>query len=165
MDKSIDDINATLGEKIMLHDLLSYLPTDILAKVDRAAMSVSLETRIPYLDHELVRFSFSLPSNFKINHGNGKLLLRDYLSQYIPKSIFERPKMGFAVPLSQWLRNELRDWAEDIILSNDLVVQGYFDPKIIETRWSEHLSGKYDWSTQLWCVLMFQLWYKNMLEA
>ena len=145
----------------MLADQLNYLPNDILVKVDRAAMSVSLETRIPFLDLDVIEFSASLPIEFKIRNGLSKWALREVLYKYVPKDLIERPKMGFGVPLAEWLRGPLKDWAESLLDENRLHQEGFFNVEFVRDKWLEHLSGKRNWSYQLWNVLMFQAWHEK----
>lgn len=145
-------------EQMMAYDLMVYLPTDILAKVDRASMAVSLETRTPFLDPAVIEFSATLPLDYKIRNGITKWILREVLSRYVPKRLIERPKVGFGVPLAEWLRGPLRDWAENLLDPRQLHVDGYFNATFIRKKWHEHLTGKRNWSHQLWSVLMFQAW-------
>jgi asparagine synthase (glutamine-hydrolysing) len=157
-DKLFYDQNFSLPEIMMINDFLSYLPGDILTKVDRAAMGVSLETRIPFLNEEVIKFAWSLPEEMKINQGQGKYILRKLLEKHISKQLFERPKQGFAIPIEDWLRGPLIDWAESILDMRILKEQGYFHHEEIKQKWSEHKQGKNNWQTELWDVLMFQAW-------
>ena len=149
------------SESMMFQDLVGYLVDDILMKVDRAAMAVSLETRIPFLDHRLVEFAWRLPLSMKIRDGQGKWLLRQVLYQYVPREMFERPKQGFGVPLASWLRGPLRDWAEALLDRSRLERDGLLNAEIIRGKWEEHLSGRRDWHHWLWNVLIFQAWHEH----
>ena len=142
----------------MLLDLVSYLPDDILVKLDRAAMSVSLESRVPFLDHRVIEFAWRLPLSMKIRDGQGKWLLRQLLYQYVPAQLVERPKTGFGVPLDSWLRGPLRAWAGDLLAPARLKREGYLHAEPIARMWNEHLSGRRNWQHALWNVLMFESW-------
>jgi len=146
---------------MMYLDAMTYLPDDILTKVDRAAMSVSLETRLPLLDSRVVEFAFSLPLSLKINNGITKRILRELLADYIPRKLFERPKMGFSIPVGAWLRHDLRDWAEHLLDERRLREQGLLNVAIVRSAWSEHLAGTRNWQHFLWNVLMLQDWFDH----
>lgn len=159
-NSSITNFENEVSE-LMLTDYKTYLPDDILCKVDRASMSTSLETRIPFLDHELVDFVTRLPLHMKFRNNDGKWLLRQILFKYVPKELIERPKMGFSVPIAKWLRGPLRDWAESLIGEQKVKSEGFFHHEKIKRKWNEHLRGNRDWSDQLWSILMFQAWLEN----
>lgn len=143
---------------MMALDAQTYMPDDILVKVDRAAMANSLETRVPMLDHRVVELAWRLPLHMKIRNGQGKWALRQVLYRHVPRELIERPKKGFAIPLGQWLRGPLRDWAEALLDSNRLQKEGFFNPAPIQKVWRDHLNGRRDHSTRLWSILMFQAW-------
>lgn len=144
--------------RMMALDALTYLPDDILVKVDRAAMAVSMETRAPFLDRQVVEFAWSLPMNMKIRNGQGKWLLRQLLDRYVPRQLMERPKMGFGIPLDAWLRGPLREWAEDLLSADRLQRDGLLNPSPIRSAWHAHVTGQASCGYRLWSVLMFQAW-------
>ncbi len=144
--------------RMMLLDSLTYLPDDILTKVDRAAMGVSLETRIPFLDYRVAELAWRLPLDTKINNGETKWPIRQVLYKYVPKVLIERTKAGFAIPVGQWIRGPLREWAADLLNEERIRREGYFNPELVQQLWQQHISGKYDWTPRLWAILMFQAW-------
>jgi asparagine synthase (glutamine-hydrolysing) len=160
--QAVDDGDwAHPAQAMMQADLQGYLPDDILTKVDRAAMAVSLETRAPFLDHRVVEFAAHLPDSVKHRAGRSKWLLRQLLYRHVPEVLVERPKQGFAVPLDQWLRGPLRDWAEDLLEPHRLQQDGLLEPGPILAAWHEHQSGRRNHQHRLWSVLMLQAWLRE----
>lgn len=162
MGSGADDV-PEFFERMLYYDTLRYLPDDILTKVDRASMAVSLEARVPILDHRIVEFAWQLPMSYRQLDGKPKGLLRRVLAQYVPTELFERPKQGFEMPIADWLRGELRDWAEDLLSEQALRADGLFEPAPIRRRWQEHQSGHRNWQYPLWNILMFQEWKRAWL--
>lgn len=152
---------ASFIERMMIADTVTYLPDDILVKVDRASMASSLESRIPLLDHRLFEFAWKLPEHMKLQGSTGKLPLRQVLYKYVPRSLIERPKMGFGVPIGPWLRGPLRPWAEEILSERSLREAGLVDPSPVRKAWAEHISGARNWHHQLWVVLMLHAWRQH----
>src|SRR5260370_24775729 len=152
---------AGFEESMMLTDLINYLPDDVLTKVDRASMAVSLEVRVTLADHGVVEFAWKLPLRFKIRNGTSKWILRQILYKYVPREFIERPKMGFAVPVESWLRGPLRDWAEELLSECRLRRHGFFQVEPIRAKWKEHVSGARNWQHLLWDVLVFQDWHAH----
>lgn len=158
--------SLTFQEWMMFVDSQTYMMDDILTKVDRAAMAVSLETRVPFLDHRVYEFAWQLPLEYKIKNGIGKRVLRSVLHRYVPKELIERPKMGFGIPLAKWLRNDLKDWAASLLAPQKIEQQGYLNSRVVSQYWQQHQSGKRNWQAALWTILMFQAWHEeNSLSA
>ena len=160
-DPALWETTREFEHRMMLVDGVSYLPDDILVKLDRAAMRVSLETRVPFLDHRVAEFAWRLPLSMKIRNGESKWALRQVLYKHVPRKLIERPKMGFGVPIGDWLRGPLRDWAEALLDESRVKREGIFRPEAIEAKWREHLDGRHNWQYYLWDVLMFQAWLER----
>jgi asparagine synthase (glutamine-hydrolysing) len=145
----------------MYLDTVTYLPDDILAKVDRASMGVSLEARVPFLDPRVLEYAWTLPMSMKVRHGQGKWLLRQLLYQYVPRELVEKPKHGFSVPIGSWLRGPLRDWCESLIETRRLEAEGFLNASLVRSVWNEFLTDRREWQHLLWDVLMFQAWLER----
>ena len=146
-------------------DATSYLPDDILAKVDRASMAVSLETRVPFLDHRVAAIAARIPLAMKIQGLHGKHILRQLLYRQLPQALFDRPKAGFAIPVGEWIKGPLRPWAEELLEPKAMAAEGWFDPAIVQRRWQAHLAGRRNSTPALWAILMFQAWLREEGEA
>jgi asparagine synthase (glutamine-hydrolysing) len=160
----VDDHSLALRnfEQLAMYlDAITYLPNDILVKLDRATMAVSLEGRIPYLDPRVVEFAWSLPQTMKVQPNEGKWILRQVLHRYVPKKLVDRPKMGFGIPLDSWLRGPMRDWAETLLDPHRLQQEGFFNPEPIHKKWNQYISGRGAWQYHLWDILMFQHWLEH----
>jgi asparagine synthase (glutamine-hydrolysing) len=154
--------------RMMYCDAVSYLPGDILCKVDRASMAVSLETRVPFLDHRVAEVAARIPLSMKVGSRRGKLIVRRLLDRYVPRELVERPKAGFQVPVGEWIKGPLRAWAEHLLDPRRMRADGWFDAEVVRSRWREHLSGRRDSTAALWAILMFQAWIaeqKNISAA
>lgn len=160
-DAALGQLLTDPVERMQFLDTVSYLPGDILTKVDRASMAVSLEARTPLLDHRVVEFAWSLPLSLKLRNGQAKWLLRQVLYKYVPPALVDRPKSGFGIPVGTWLRGPLRAWAEDLLDERKLREAALFDPAPIRARWAEHLSGHRNWQHALWNILMFEAWRRR----
>lgn len=150
--------------RMMYCDAVSYLPDDILCKVDRASMAVSLETRVPYLDHRVAELAARIPLHMKVRGGTGKHIVRELLYRHVPRELMERPKAGFAIPVGEWIKGPLRPWAEELLGSSAMAAEGWLDPAIVHRRWDDHLNGRRDCTPALWAVLMFQSWLREQRQ-
>ena len=163
------DLDAAPGAppaaRMMYCDAVSYLPGDILCKVDRASMAVSLETRVPFLDHRVAALAARIPIGLKVRGAHGKHILRELLYREVPRELLERPKAGFGIPVGEWIKGELRPWAEELLDPARMAGEGWFDAKIVQRRWRDHLEGRRDSSSALWAILMFQAWQREQKEA
>jgi asparagine synthase (glutamine-hydrolysing) len=154
------DFDAPFAEQMMFYDLTQYLPDDILTKVDRASMAVSLEARVPLLDHDVVEFAWRLPRSLKIRGRSQKWILRQVLARHVPSKLFERPKTGFGVPVGQWLRGPLNEWVADLLDEARLIEDGIFDPAVVADTRRAHREGRGNHDQRLWAILMFQSWWR-----
>jgi asparagine synthase (glutamine-hydrolysing) len=170
MDRAASDqldplVSAPDAVRLMYADAMGYLPGDILCKVDRAAMAVSLETRVPFLDHRVAELAARIPLPCKINGGKGKWILRELLARHLPRGLFDRPKAGFAVPVGEWIKGPLRPWAEALLDPARMRVEGYFDAEVVQARWRGHLSSRQNATAAIWSILMFQAWLDRQRES
>ena len=152
---------ASDAVKMAYCDALSYLPDDILCKVDRASMAFSLEARVPFLDHRVAEVAARIPMSMKLHGGTGKLILRKLLGRHLPQELFERPKSGFSMPLGDWLRGDLREWAEDLLDRRQMAAEGFFDVPRIQARWRDTLDKRRNAAGSMWAILMFQSWLRT----
>lgn len=157
-------IEADLSQQMMALDTLEYLPGDILVKVDRASMSHSLESRMPFLDHRIVEFAWSLPVEMKLSKAESKIVLRRVLERHVPRALFDRPKMGFGIPLAEWLRGPLRQWAGDLLTEESLDSSGFFNVPSVRKHWAEHMNQSRNHQHSLWNILMFQAWFQSSIN-
>lgn len=158
IDRGIWSTVPTMVDSMMLLDSVTYLPDDILTKVDRAAMAVSLEGRVPLLDHRIAELAWTLPLRAKLDGATGKRILRDVLAKFVPRPLFERPKAGFGIPIGSWLRGALRPWAEELLRPTKVRQHGLLNASRVQATWQQHLSGERDWTFRLWTILMLQAW-------
>lgn len=156
--------DASPAVRMMYCDAVSYLPDDILCKVDRASMAVSLETRVPFLDHRVAELVARIPLGMKVRGRSGKHILRELLYRHAPRDLFQRPKAGFAIPVGEWIRGPLRPWAEDLLDPTAMASEGWFDPGIVQRRWKDHLDGRRDSTPAIWAILMFQAWQREQRQ-
>jgi asparagine synthase (glutamine-hydrolysing) len=152
---------ASDATRMMYCDATSYLPDDILCKVDRAAMAVSLETRVPFLDHRVAAVAARIPERMKIKGGSGKIILKSLLYREAPRALFERPKAGFGVPVGEWIKGPMRPWAEELLDPARMRESGWFDADIVQRRWHQHLQGESDSTAAIWPILMFEAWRRQ----
>jgi asparagine synthase (glutamine-hydrolysing) len=148
-------------ESMMAMDMLSYLPDDILVKVDRASMANSLEARVPFLDRRVIELAWRLPIDFKLRNGESKYVLKQVLFNYVPRELIERPKKGFSVPMNQWLKGPLKELCMDLLDPARIESQGLLDSGMTSVLLKEHFSGKRNWADRLWAILVFQMWYEE----
>ena len=153
--------NMDFYHSMMLSDSVDYLPDDILVKVDRSAMSVGLESCVPLLDHRIVEFAWQLPVKSIVRDGKGKWPLQQVLKRYVPNDLVDRPKMGFNLPVAEWIRGPLRSWAEDLLSEDRLLGEGYFDTSTVQNMLKEHMSGQRDWYVLIWRIIAFQSWLEK----
>ena len=149
----------------MALDTKTYLAEDILTKLDRTSMAVSLEARVPLLDHQVVEYAWSLPQSFRFEPQQGKKILQSVLARHVPRALFERPKIGFGIPIGEWLRGSLFEWADSLLSEDSLNAHGYFQTDLIRERWDQHVSGVTNWQYPLWDVLMFQAWLAEQKQT
>ena len=157
-DPAARDLTPDLIERMRYMDTCTYLPDDVLTKVDRASMAVSLEARVPLLDHRVVEFAWTLPTSTLIKNGQGKWPLREILYRHVPREIIDRPKMGFGVPIGDWMRGPIKEWAEDLLNPTAIKKHGILNPDPIWQKWQEHQAGDRNWQYYLWDILMLQAW-------
>lgn len=164
-DASSMPAGLSFVEQMMFLDLVTYLPGDILTKVDRATMGVSLEGRVPFLDPQVAEFAWRLPLSQKVRGGEGKRILKQFVHRFVPHTLMDRPKTGFGVPIGQWLRGPLREWAESLLGRSEISAAGFFDADLVVPHWEQHVSGQRNWESKLWPLLMFQAWLEDTRRA
>ena len=152
---------SDLATYMMYADHCGYVPNDLMVKVDRTSMSAGLEARVPFLDHRMIEFAYGMPLSFKYRDGQTKWMLKEVLRRYLPDELIDRPKMGFEIPVGEWMSGALRQWAGDLLSPESLKKSGFFQTDLVASMWNEHCSAKRRWTYRLWAILMFQAWHQQ----